>query len=248
MEIFKKKRNLHAIFFDLGNTLIDFYYGASQTQKEESGIASMTEYLQQFSQSITPTDVKTYFLQPLNSIKEKRIRTEKEFAVEDYLDIILRRFDIHLSKAQKIPLLQSYFQPGIRTMKFHPKLTSLFQDISRHDIDIGIISNTYIYSDILKAICQDIGLHQYISEYFFSIDTEWKKPHPEIFQIALKSFQVKPAHALMIGDNLRTDIIPAAKFGMHTIWLKKRDTINGTIPKSTQIIHNIMEVSEILQF
>ncbi len=42
------------------------------------------------------------------------------------------------------------------------------------------------------------------------------KPHPAIFQSALKSLGVEPGETLMVGDRLETDIKGAAALGIHT--------------------------------
>ncbi len=42
------------------------------------------------------------------------------------------------------------------------------------------------------------------------------KPHPAIFQSALKSLGVDPEETLMVGDRLETDILGAGALGIHT--------------------------------
>jgi len=42
------------------------------------------------------------------------------------------------------------------------------------------------------------------------------KPHPAIFQSALKSLGVEPEETLMVGDRLETDILGAKALGIHT--------------------------------
>ena len=42
------------------------------------------------------------------------------------------------------------------------------------------------------------------------------KPHPAIFQAALKEFDAKPEETLMVGDRLETDILGASNLGIRT--------------------------------
>jgi len=44
-----------------------------------------------------------------------------------------------------------------------------------------------------------------------------KKPHPTIFLSAMKTAEVLPEHAMMIGDSLEADIQGALKLGMQAI-------------------------------
>ena len=44
-----------------------------------------------------------------------------------------------------------------------------------------------------------------------------KKPHPQIFELALKKAMVSPEKALMVGDNLEADILGAKAVGFHVL-------------------------------
>ena len=43
----------------------------------------------------------------------------------------------------------------------------------------------------------------------------------KIFKIALQRATCKSGNAIMIGDRIENDIIPAKKLGFHTIWIKQ---------------------------
>lgn len=83
---------------------------------------------------------------------------------------------------------------------------------------LGIIAN------------QNPGTVQRLGKYgiagFFDVITASAKegiakPDPEIFLRALKRAGCMPDEAVMIGDRIDNDIIPAAKLGMHTIWVRQ---------------------------
>ncbi len=46
------------------------------------------------------------------------------------------------------------------------------------------------------------------------------KPDPRIFEKALAMAGCSPSQAVMIGDRLDNDIIPAKQYGMQTVWLR----------------------------
>ena len=48
-----------------------------------------------------------------------------------------------------------------------------------------------------------------------------QKPEIKIFQIALDRAGCKPEEAVMVGDRLDNDIVPANKIGMTTVWIKQ---------------------------
>jgi putative hydrolase of the HAD superfamily len=52
-----------------------------------------------------------------------------------------------------------------------------------------------------------------------SDDLGLQKPDPALFVHALKTAEVEPARAVMVGDRLDYDVRPAKEAGMRTIWV-----------------------------
>lgn len=49
----------------------------------------------------------------------------------------------------------------------------------------------------------------------------YPKPDPRIFEIALGRADCKAEHAVMIGDRIDNDVVPAKKMGMKTVWIRQ---------------------------
>lgn len=47
------------------------------------------------------------------------------------------------------------------------------------------------------------------------------KPDPRIFEIALERAGCKAENAVMIGDRIDNDVVPAKKMGMKTVWIRQ---------------------------
>ena len=47
------------------------------------------------------------------------------------------------------------------------------------------------------------------------------KPDPRIFEIALERAGCKVENAVMIGDRIDNDVVPAKKMGMKTVWIRQ---------------------------
>lgn len=67
---------------------------------------------------------------------------------------------------------------------------------------------------------------------------------------ALERSNCKPNNAVMIGDRIDNDIIPAKLLGMHTIWIKQgfRQYWNITqeVEKADCVVYSLMEICNIL--
>lgn len=48
-----------------------------------------------------------------------------------------------------------------------------------------------------------------------------EKPDIKIFELAIKELAVDPTKAIHIGNRIDTDVIPAKKLGMRTVWVRR---------------------------
>ena len=83
---------------------------------------------------------------------------------------------------------------------------------------MGIIANQL---PGLEERLKDFGILDYFSAIFSSADLGLAKPDPAIFRLALQKTNCLPQQAIMIGDRLDNDIVPARRIGMKTIWIKQ---------------------------
>lgn len=65
------------------------------------------------------------------------------------------------------------------------------------------------------------GIGQYIDLLIASAEAGVAKPDPRIFQLALEQADCPPKYAVMIGDRIDNDIVPAKALGMKTVWVKQ---------------------------
>lgn len=64
-------------------------------------------------------------------------------------------------------------------------------------------------------------MRKYIDLVIASAEEGVSKPDRRIFEIALERSGCKPENAVMIGDRIDNDIVPAKQLGMKTIWIKQ---------------------------
>ncbi len=112
---------------------------------------------------------------------------------------------------------------------------------------IGIIANQNPgTADRMKKY----GLSQYLDLVIASAEEGIEKPDLRIFELALKRANCLPENAVMIGDRLDNDIIPAKKMGLKTIWI--RQGFGGMATPLTEeetpdrCVNDLMELFELL--
>ena len=98
----------------------------------------------------------------------------------------------------------------------YPDTKEVLQRLSQK-YKIGIIANQDFGTEQRLT---DFNVYQYINLVIASAEEGVAKPDLRIFQIALDRANCKPEEAVMVGDRIDNDIIPANKIGMTTVWIK----------------------------
>ena len=99
----------------------------------------------------------------------------------------------------------------------YPETENCLSELSKH-YKIGIIANQNLGSE---ERLEKLGLLKHIDLVIASAEEGVAKPDLRIFQIALDRANCKPEEAVMVGDRIDNDIIPANKIGMTTVWIKQ---------------------------
>lgn len=140
---------------------------------------------------------------PYEEVYEKAIELYKEN----------KKGDIEIAKAL-----------GVELPKWHKDDEFLYSDAAKcleelsNRYKIGIIANQSLGT---KERLEKHGVLRYIDMVVASAEEGVAKPDKRIFEIALKRANCEPGNAIMIGDRIDNDIIPAKSLGMHTIWIKQ---------------------------
>ena len=79
---------------------------------------------------------------------------------------------------------------------------------------------------------KQFGFQQFFKVVVLSEEVHIKKPDPRIFQLALEKTRTEPQHAIMIGDRIDNDIVPAKSLGMKTVLLKLNSREKGIFPQT----------------
>lgn len=83
---------------------------------------------------------------------------------------------------------------------------------------LGVIANQSFGT---KDRLNNWGIGKYFEVVISSAEEGCAKPDLKIFNFALESADCNPGDAVMIGDRLDNDIIPAKKIGMKTVWVRQ---------------------------
>ncbi len=105
-------------------------------------------------------------------------------------------------------------------------------------------SNGYLSQQISRLT--QAGLLPYFEALFVSDDLGATKPNLPFFEKALHLSNTQPHNALMIGDNIITDVQGAHSAQINTCWFNPQHFKNETEVIPTYEIYDILEIKEIL--
>lgn len=102
--------------------------------------------------------------------------------------------------------------------KPYPCTKAVLEYLTAKGYRLGVIANQ---SAGTKERLLSWGLLQYFDVVLSSAEEGASKPDAEIFRRALALAECSPEDAAMVGDRLDNDIVPAAKLGMKTVWVRQ---------------------------
>lgn len=199
------------IFFDLDHTLWDYETNSRETLQElyeghtlrEKGVTDFRSFHQEFRR----VNAALWELYDHGKIGSEVIREER-------FKQILSAFQLH-DEALNRELSYAYLHSCPKKGNLMPNATETLQYLAGK-YKLSIITNGF--DEIQNTKLSAGNLHPYFDHIVTSQKAGHKKPAPEIFDYALKLNSASSQEAIMVGDNLITDIGGARKASIATVF------------------------------
>ncbi len=101
--------------------------------------------------------------------------------------------------------------------RLYPGTAELLKELTGR-YSLGVIANQ---RPGLRDRLDRYGIGRFFEVVAGSGDMGVSKPNPELFRRALELAGCRPEDAMMIGDRLDNDIVPAQSLGMRTLWVRQ---------------------------
>lgn len=204
-----KLTNIEHIFFDLDHTLWDFDRNSALAFKEVFEKEKIELDVDDFLKVYMPINFKYWEQYRNNTVTKEVLRYGRLKDSFDHLKFEAQDTTINLIADAYIEYLpnNNFLLEGSLEI-----LDYLSQNYKLHIITNG-------FEQVQHKKMRNSSILDYFETITTSEDAGEKKPHPLIFEKALKKSGAQPSNSVMIGDNLEADIIGAHQFGMHVIHL-----------------------------
>lgn len=203
-----KFNNIQHIFFDLDHTLWDFDKNSALAFEVIFKEQQLEINLEKFLAAYTPINENYWKLYRDNMISKEDLRTGRLKDCFESLKFEISPVIVELLSTEYIKFLPEFNNLLVHT---HDTLNYLHTKYKLHIITNG-------FEEVQHIKLKNSKIATFFKTVTTSEEAGVKKPHPQIFQLALEKSGAKAAQSIMIGDSYEADIVGAQKMGMHSIF------------------------------
>jgi putative hydrolase of the HAD superfamily len=115
--------------------------------------------------------------------------------------------------------------------------------LATRGLKIGLISNSH---RCLASFERHFSLQGLIAAAISSCEHGYLKPHPSIFESALKRVGVSAHESVMVGDSYPHDVEGARHVGMRGILVQRTSRTSATVPADVPVIRDLSELPALI--
>jgi HAD superfamily hydrolase (TIGR01662 family) len=232
---------IKCILFDFGNTLVR-HDNLDWKKLERAGLFNQINFLEKRS-------IKGITLKGWSDLFYKFYGEQEKHAKNINIEISIYRIFRSLIEIYKLPpditpevLTQIFYQPICQSRILFDDVPDSLKKLSCHKVPMGIVSNSVIPGTMVREVLTQLRIIEYFDLILISSDLGYRKPHPAMFEIALKRLQIKPAQIIFIGDQLDVDVTGAQKAGIVSVWLNRTKEKNKSLVKPGLVVSSLTEL------
>lgn len=209
---------IKAVFFDFYNTLATHDPPREQTYVKVCAELGIKVEAKALFKSLPAADMYWRDENMRKHLDQRHPQEKLEFYTE-YAHRILTGAGVSVSRETALQILVKLQKYKWTYMTYDDALPAL-KDLKKRRLTIGLISN--VVQD-MDSIYDELGLKSFLTFKVTSAEVGYDKPHPEIFEAALKKAEVKPQEAIHVGDQYDLDIAGAQGVGIKALLIDRNN-------------------------
>ena len=239
-------REVKAILFDLGETLLNFGRIPVGSVLRQAAHQSYT-YLKDMGQPVG--GFGGYFWRNLIGLRIQYIISGIRRRDFDSLAVLKKNGEkrgIKLSQGQWEEFDWLWYEPVRRAAWTEPDITQTLGRLKDAGLKLAIVSNTFVNSSALDRHLDEEGLTDFFEFRMYSYQFAFRKPDKRIFLAAAERIGVEPANIMFIGDRIDNDVKGAMRAGMQPVLKKAYTNQDKRVPAGIVQIEKISELPGII--
>ena len=129
-----------------------------------------------------------------------------------------------------------------RHFSLYDDVAEVLRELHARGLKIGLISNSH---RCLTSFQSHFELEGLFSAAVSSAEHGYMKPHPSIFESALRQAAAEPGSSVMVGDSVAHDVHGARRLGMRAVLVSRGGDVENC-PPDVPIIRTLHELPPLL--
>ena len=138
----------------------------------------------------------------------------KEF---DLLAVFAQMVKTHAAPMDAGALAHAFRMASMKKLCLFPHVKEMLADLRAVGAGVYLVSNAQ--ACFTHRELSDSGLTPYFDGILLSSEAGWKKPAPQIFEVASGRFGIDLSDAIYVGNDLRDDVLGATRVGMPSVYI-----------------------------
>ena len=207
-----RSSNIKGVLFDLHDTLVD----KGGVVAIECALREAANFLQAQGYGISFEDYSRVWKSCV-TIGRNVMTDGREFSFAEWHQQIFAGLNIPYDSEMAVQLNQHFMRGFIDHIKLIPGAVEILKRLKSNYV-LGLVSNSMAENTIVDL--ERTGITEYFNTITISSRVGYCKPHPIIYQTAMRSLDLTAEEICFIGDNWEDDVVGPTQQGMQAIWVK----------------------------
>jgi HAD superfamily hydrolase (TIGR01662 family) len=242
---------IRAVIFDLGHTLWDIgpqrgaleraYGDMRATLARRLGRDDLPEAaaFQRAVRDVLAASGETYFMNGAHLDQPQS---------SEWLDRGCRALGLQLDGALLRELTPPLFSTEIDSLVCADGTHEAVAALAAAGYAIGCITNTLADTAAIRAMLRRHDFEHLMRSVVVSADEGWRKPHPSLFQKAMREMEVQPQESVFVGDSPLHDIGGAKGVGMYAVLTRQyvARPLGEQHPQPDAVIEHVRDLGSVI--
>ena len=200
---------IEAVLFDFFGTLVDY-----SPSRVEQGYPRTHALLAEHGVALAYDEFLTAWVAVSEELDDWSRRLSREFSMEMVGARFLSRIGAPVNDSVLARALgDMYVEEWGRSVRYLPGIVPFIAELTA-DYRLGIVTNTH-HAGLVPSHLERMGIAASFRSLVTSVELGHPKPHPAIFEAALRGVGSAPHRTLFVGDSYAADYLGAKRTGMH---------------------------------
>ena len=234
---------IKGLIFDLNGTLIDIY----TSESDEKIYRLLSNFLDYYGITISPDTIKYEYFSILAVQKRESIEEFPEFDVIKLFEQLLDKYAPYGKERPSPETMAILFRAAGRyKLALYDDVFNVLENLSRTYPMSAVSDGQKIWA---IPELESLGLDRFFKHTVISSEHHFRKPDPQMFEMALEKMHLAPDEAIFVGNDMYRDIYGAHNIGMKTVFFRSNQgeqSYSGA--EADYIIYNFRELLNAVDF